>query len=229
MFKVIQLKKIFLILVVLLLIGCVQAKDFSYGIEQLNAINSKYNTTMETYPNTIKQIDLMLDDLEALKNLNLETGQAPLNYVVNYRILNLEAEKLYIQGQKYGNTGTTKYGFGCKPRPLILESVSLRNSSALKGFAAVDLLREFIKKYPKEAGLAGFSEKNALFLNATFYQIAKDARGDSNIINHFCTQNETLVLYKKEIKSKTNLSEDFINNLTYEKAVPIWKKIRGFS
>ena len=225
----IQLKKIFLIVFLIFIIGCIQIKDFNYGIKQLNNINSKYNTTMETYPNTIKQIDLMLNDLEELKKLQLETGQEPLNYVIDYRILNLEAEKLYIEGRKYGNSGTTKYGFGCKPRPLIIESVSFRNQSAVKGFEAVDLLREFVNKYPKEANSAGLSFKNALFLNATFYQVSREARTDSNTINHFCPQNETLVLYKKEFRAKTNLSADFITKLTYEEAVPIWKKIRGIN
>jgi hypothetical protein len=223
------MKKIFLVIVLIFIVGCVQAKDFNFGIKQINALNSKYNTTMENYPKSINEINLMVDDYNELKKLQLENGQKPFNFVINYRILNLEAERLYIEGQKYGFAGTTKDGFGCKSRPLIIESASLRNKSALKGFEAVDLLREFVDKYPKESKLIGLSAKNALFLNATFYQISTEARRDSNIINHFCPQNGTLVLYKKELKSKTNLSNDFINNLTYEQAVPIWKKIRGFN
>lgn len=213
----------------LFVIGCVQARDFNYGFKQITKLNSKYNTTMETYPKSMKQINLMIDDLAELKKMELGSGKEPFNYVIDYRLLNLEAEKLYMEGQKYGAAGTTKYGFGCKPRPLITESVSLRNSSALKGFEAVDLLNEFIGKYPKEANLAGLSPKNALFMNATFYQVSSDAKRDSNTINYFCPQNETLVLYKKEIKAKTNLSADFVNNLTYKEAADIWKKIRGFS
>lgn len=209
--------------------GCVQIKDFNYGVKELNKINAKYNTTMETYPKTIEEINSMSSDLAELKKLQLESGQEPLNYVIDYQLLNLEAEKLFIEGQKYGEAGTTKDGFGCKQRPLIIQSASLRNSSALKGFEAVNLLREFVDKYPNEANSVGLSAKNALFLNATFYKISREARTDSNTINHFCPQNETLVLYKKELKSKTNLSIDFINNLTYEQTVPIWKKIRGIS
>lgn len=226
---VVTLKGFFLIFIIFFIAGCAQAKDFSYGIKQINNLNSKYNTTMETYPDSTRQIDLMLNDMEEFRKLQLEKDQEPFNYVVEYRMLNLEAEKLFIEGQKYGNTGTTKYGFGCKPRPLIIESVSFRNQSALKGFEAVNLLREFISKYPDESSLVTLSEKNALFLNATFYEISKDARRDSSIINNFCPKNVTLELYQREIRQKTNLSEDFINNLSYEKAVPIWKKIRGIN
>lgn len=224
-----MLKKILLILILLLIAGCAQVKDFKYGVKQINGVNSKHGTNRETYPDSVQQIDSMINDFQELKKTNLEKGRGPFTYVIDYRILNLEAEKLFIEGQKYGSAGTTKDGFGCKTRPLILESVHLRNSSALKGFEAVELLREFIGKYPKEAALANLSLKNALFLNATFYQISRDARGDSNTINRFCPKNETLNLYKDEFRKKTNLSEDYINRLSYEEAAKIWKDIRGFS
>lgn len=222
------MKRFFLLIALVFIASCVQTKDFNYGVEQINALNSQYNTTMETYPKNIMKINAMINDFMELKKIQLERGQEPFGYVNDYRLLNLEAEKLYIEGQRHGSAGTTKDGFGCKSRPLIIESVSFRNNSALKGFEAAGLLRKFIDKYPDEAKAVGLSSKNALFLNATFYQISREARSDSSIINHFCPQNETLVLYKKEFKSKTNLSEDFIDNLSYEEAVPIWKKLRGF-
>ncbi len=217
----------FFMITLLLLISCAQGKNFSYGAEQINKLNSKYNTTMETYPNNINEINAMLRDFEELKKIELAEGQEPFKYIIDYRILNLEAEKLYIYGQKYGAAGTTKQGFGCKPRPLIIESSFLRNQSALKGFEAIDLLREFIAQYPKESALLGMSEKNALFLNATFYQIAKEARSDSGVINRFCPESATLELYKEEFRKKTNLSEELINSLSYDEAVVIWKEARG--
>ena len=223
------MKKIFLIIALIFILGCAQTKNFAYGVKQISKLNSKYNVTMETYPKTMQQISLMLNDLKELKKLQLETGKESFDYIVDYRVLNLEAEKLYIQGQKYGSAGTTKDGFGCKSRPLIIESVSLRNRSALKGFEAASLLNEFVINYPEEAKSAGFSFKNVLFLNASFYEISNEARRDSRVINNFCPRNVTLELYQQEFKKKTNLSEDFINKLSYEEAVPIWKKVRGIS
>lgn len=223
------MKKFFLIIALIVILGCTQAKNFNYGVQQINSLNSKYNVTMETYPKTMQKISLMLNDLKELKKLRLETGQESFDYIVDYRSLNLEAEKLYIESQKYGGAGTTKDGFGCKSRPLIIESVSLRNSSALKGFEAAGLLNEFVGKYSEESKSAGLSFKNVLFLNATFYEISKDARRDSNVINNFCPKNITLELYQEEFRKKTNMSEDFINKLNYEEAVPIWKKIRRIS
>ena len=222
-----KMRKIIFVIALLFIAACAQSKDFRYGLGQINKLNSKYNLTMETYPGEISRINLLLDDYKELKKLKLEKGQEPFNYIIDYRASNLEAEKSYIQGQKYGNAGTTKYGFGCKTRPLIIESVSFRNMSAQAGFGAVGLLKDFVEKYPNEAGIAGFGQKNVLFLNATFYGIAKDARRDSNTINHFCPINVTLELYRGEFRKRANMSEDFINNLDYEHAVPIWKKVRG--
>ena len=221
------MKKLFLIIALIFIVGCTQPKNFAYGVRQINSLNSKYNTTMETYPKTMQKISLMFDDMVELKKLQLETGQEPFGYIVDYRILNLEAEKLYIESQKYGSAGTTKDGFGCKTRPLITDSVALRNMSALKGFEAAGLITEFVGKYPEEAKSAGFSFKNALFLNAIFYEISQDAGRDSRVINNFCPGNVTLGLYQEEFRKKTNLSEDFINNISYDEAVRIWKKIRG--
>ena len=218
-----------MLVILLLILGCAQPKDFGYGVRLINNLNSKYNTTMETYPKDIRQINLMLYEYNTLKKLKLESDEESFNYAIGYRILNLEAEELYIKGFKYGDAGTTEGGFGCKQRPLIIESVQLRNNSTLKGYKAVDVLIEFIGKYPKEASIVGLSSKNTLFLNATFYKIARDARRDSNTINHFCPENVTLELYQQEFRKKTNLSEDFINNLSYWGAVPIWKEIRGLT
>ena len=222
-----MLKKILLLIGLLLIFGCVQQKDFRHGLGKISSLNSKYNTTIDTYPKSIAQIDLMLDDYRQLKNFQLDSGQESFAYIVDYRILNLEAEKLYIESQRYGSAGTTKDGFGCRSRPFIIESAGLRNKSSLKAFEAVTLVREFIGKHPEDAGLSGLSAKTALFLNATFYQISRDARSDSKVINNFCPINVTLDIYRQNFRKKTNLSEESINKMSYEEAVQIWKKLSG--
>jgi len=219
--------KLTALVIFLLAAGCSQAQDFGYGMSRINSVNSKYNATMETYPDSVNDINLMLDKLKELKSLKLSSGQGPFGYIIDYRILNLEAEKLFIDGQKYGGSGTTKDGFGCKQRPLIIESVSLRNSSALKGFEAVELLNMIILKYPEESKSAGLSQKNALFLNATYYRVYEEARKDSGTINSLCKEARVLELYKGEFRKSKILSEDYINNLDYGEAVKIWKESRG--
>ncbi|MBI2657528.1 hypothetical protein HYX08_02425 [Candidatus Woesearchaeota archaeon] len=221
------MKKTFLLILLVFIFGCAQANDFNYGLKQISSLNSKYNTTIETYPKTLDGISQMASEYDGLRKMQLESGQEPFNYLIDYRLLNLEAEKLFMQGQKYGNSGTTKYGFGCKIRPLIIESAELRNKSSNKGFEAVNILNDFVKKYPEESKTAGLAAKNALFLNASFYQVFRDARRDSSIINNFCPANVTLELYREEFRKSTNFTQDILDKLTYEEAAQIWKISRG--
>lgn len=220
------MKKIFFLLLLVLLAGCVQ-QGFEYGLVKVNEINSRYNTTIETYPASTDKISLMIGELEGLKNLQLQSGQKSFDYLVRYRILNLEAERLFKESQKHGFYDLARTGFGCKSRPLILESAALRNQSAQRGFEAAGLLMELINQYPKDAKAAGLSNKNAMFLNASFHEVSRIAGSDSSIISRFCPKNETLELYKEELRKRTDLGEDYINNLDYETAVEIWKKVRG--
>ena len=112
---------------------------------------------------------------------------------------------------------------------MILESADLRQKSALKAFEAVDILRKFVNEYPKESSSLGFSEKNALFLNATFYEIEKQAKGDISLINSLCPENKTLEFYRQEFKSKGLMSDEEISKIGYSDAVIAWKKERGYN
>ena len=225
------MRRIFLLILVLILgfVGCAKMKDFSYGMNQISSLNSKYQTTMETYPQNEEQINSMLDELGALKGIKLDTEQEPYKTIIDYRILNLEAEKLYIESQKYraGNIAAT--GFGCKSRPLIIESAKLRNGSATKGFEAASLLSSFVSTYPAKAKIANVTQKNVLFLNASFYEVERIAVTDSNIINNFCPENVTLGLYREQFERETNFSKENINSLSYEQAVQIWKQLEGLT
>ena len=226
------MKKVLLnaVFVFLLVAGCAQVKDFSYGLEQIKGVDAKYGTNISNYPADIQQAGYLSGDLEKIRDINLDKGQEQFGQIVDYRLLALDAHGDFVNDAvNYGVSGTTEDGFGCKQRPLIIESVALRNSSAQKGFKAVSLLRNFVDKYPEEAKKAGVSYKDSLFMNATFYEIARKARSDSSIINRFCPQNVTLELYREEFKKATNLSEEYIKGLDYADAVVIWKKLRGIN
>ena len=220
------MKKLIYIICLLLVIGCArtnQTTDFSYGNGKLNEINYRYGTDMQSYPANLSKIDLMMGELAQLKNLKLGNGQEPFEMIVGFRILSLEAQKLYISGQKYGDWGTTVNGFGCKRRPLIIESASLRRKSSSKGFDAAEELERFVNDYPKEASSINMSNKSVLFYNATFYEILNEAEADIHTINYFCPENITLDLYREDFRKNTNLSEDYINSLNYDKAAVIWE------
>lgn len=221
------MKKILLVVLLVLLAGCAKAKDFSYGLSQMDAVNLKYGITPNSYPADVNQINVIMNSYKGLKELRLDKDQEAFNDFVDYRLLAFGSDKQFISSLKYGDSGTTKNGFGCKRRPLIIETVKLKNESALKGFESVSKLKEFMDKYPQHSKLANVSYIDIMFLNASFYELSKDANRDSGTINYFCPENVTLEIYRQGFRKIENLSEEYISSLTYEQAVKLWKQTNG--
>ena len=221
------MKKILLVVLLCLLAGCAKSKDFSYGLGQMDAVNSKYNITYSSYPADVNQIDVIINSYKGLKSLKLDTGREAFDEFVDYQLLTFESDKQFVNGLKYGDAGTTKYGFGCKIRPLIIETVKFKNESATMGFEAISKLKDFVDKYPQNSKLANLSQKDVIFLNATFYELSKDANSDSGTINSFCPEDVTLEIYRQQFRKETNFSKDYIDKMDYSTAVMEWKKIEG--
>jgi hypothetical protein len=223
-----NLKKILIVLALLLIIGCTEKSlDFEHGLGLINEIDLKFGTNLQTFPKDIKNLDTMADNLKSLKKIKLDSGQEPFEMIVDFKLLNLQAGKLFIQGNKYGSTGYTKDGFACKPRPLIIESASLRRESANTGYAAVGLGWDILSEFPNEAELAGLNQRDIVFLNGTFFRFYEEASKDISTINPRCPESKSLEFYKQEFRKKLNFSEEYINELSYEKAVPIWKELNN--
>ena len=226
--KVYKLKNVLFLLFVVFVAGCASIKDLDYGISKLKEVNSKYNTTMDSFPSQPDKIDMMINDINNLKSIDLGDNNEEFGYILDYRIANSEAIKFLIQSGKYGKLGTTVGGFACKPRPLVIESAILRNMSAQKGYGAAKLMNLFAEKYPADAEKLNFSTKKALFMNADFSEIETNGRKDINTVNSLCPTNRTLELYKEDFANHLNLSKDAIDNLTYDEAVNIWKIEKGY-
>ena len=222
-----NLKILTSIIFLLLAAGCAPRTDFSSGIAELEKINGKHNATMDTFPHSLGGMGAIISEVKQLKGMKLGSGQEQFDFAVDFRIKLLEAEKLFINGSSFGDSGTTVDGFSCKQRPVILESAGLRNRSAIKGFEAVSILSEFTSKYPAESAQLGLDRKRAFFLNASFFKIDQDASKDSRAINQFCPESRVLELFREDIRKKTNLSADYINNMGYTEALEAWKKLRG--
>ena len=88
---------------------------------------------MKTPPNSTQQINDLLAQIVGFSAAN-QGMPKPLEYLLDFRIKTLEAERLHIEGWQWGRASTTDWGFGCKKGyPIITESARLRNSSAQKG------------------------------------------------------------------------------------------------
>ena len=107
----------------------------------------------------------------------------------DFRIKSLEAEKLHLEGWQWGKASTTEYGFGCtKGSARILNSSKIRNASAQKGYESLDALKSLIEEFPEEAKSVDLSQKDALFLNAVYYQIEEKAASDARLIRSLCKE-----------------------------------------
>lgn len=190
------MKKIALITLVAILAfayGCASGSDMSFndGVKKLGQFDKKYNSSIKTPPASAAEIGELNAQLVGFKAANKLSK--PLNGLVDFRIVFLEAEKLNAEGWQWGKGSTTDYGFGCKGYGRIKESARLRNASAQKGYEAVAMLEKFIEEFPKESESTDLVQKDVLVLNAVYFQIEEKAAKDARIIENFCGKknNET--------------------------------------
>ncbi|HLG23982.1 MAG TPA: hypothetical protein VI564_03585 [Candidatus Nanoarchaeia archaeon] len=208
-------------------ISCAQKIIFEDAVARVNEIDSRHGATMTEFPFDLERLELMEADINGLKSLKLTEGGEAFNLIINFKLAGIEAEKLINQSQKYGLKGTVELGFGCKSRPFIIETGSLKQQSAEKGAESVDALSRLLSNYPEESKKAGITQKEILFRNATFFRLFTDGQKAIKTAKSFCTENRTLELYQEAFRKSTNFSEDYINNLDYEKAAEIWIELHG--
>jgi len=161
-------------------------KSFNDGVERLNELDSSYNVNLKSAPETTDKIDELIFQYVGFRALQTDVPQ-PLDYLIDFRLNFLESEKLNLEGWQWGRASTTEFGFGCKKGfARITESASLRNQSAQKGFEAVTTLTTFVDEYPEESKSLNLTQKDALFLNAYYFQVEKKALRDAAIVKSAC-------------------------------------------
>ncbi len=174
--------------------GCASSSKtitFEQGVKRINEIDKEYGVDMKTLPNSTEKISGLLTQITGFAALNKNMPKS-LEYLLDFRIKTLEAELLHIEGWQWGRGSTTDWGFGCKKGSArILNSSSIRSSSAQRGFEALEALQLFVDDFPTEAKSLDFSQKDILFLNAAYQQVEDKAAKDSRTIRSVC---------KKQIK-----------------------------
>ena len=181
-----------LLVVFMLVYGCTSSIiNFDQGIKKINEFDKEYNSTIRSPPSDSAKIGPLKSDLEGYKSKNRLSE--PLIGLIDFKIAFLDAEKLNAKGWQWGRASTTQYGFGCKGYDNIKESARLRNASAEQGYLAVDKLEQFVKKFPEESKKTDLTQKDALVLNAMYFQIQQQAKKDAGTIEFFCGKkgNET--------------------------------------
>ena len=184
-------KLIFPLAVFLMVIvyGCATTTvTFDNGVKKINEFDKQFGATMKAPPNSTEGVNGLLAQLVGFRAANAAMDKSLAN-LLDFRIKSIEAERLHIEGWQWGKGSTTDYGFGCnKGSARVLNSSSIRNASAQKGYEAVELLQLFIDSYPKQAESINLTQKDALFLNAAYQQVEEKASRDSRLINNLCKE-----------------------------------------
>tara|TARA_Y100000310_G_scaffold345527_1_gene466023 strand:+ start:19606 stop:20196 length:591 start_codon:yes stop_codon:yes gene_type:complete len=161
---------------------------FKQGVKKINSLDEEFGATMKTPPNSTEKADGLLIQLMGFRAANEDTPKS-LEYLLDFRIKSLEAELLHIEGWQWGKGSTTDWGFGCrKGSARVLNSSSIRNSSAQKGYESINILQLFVDEFPKEAKSADITQKDVLFLNAAYQQVEEKARKDARTISSLCKE-----------------------------------------
>lgn len=171
--------------------GCASSSELTFekGVEKIEEIDKKYNTTIKSPPDSIPEIQSLIAQLVGFEAVN--DIPESLSYLLDFRIKFLEAEMLNAQGWQWGRGSTTEWGFGCKKGyERITNSSKLRNASSLKGYEAIDVLKEFIDKFPDEAKSLNLGQKDVLVLNAEYFQIEEKAVKDARVVWKMCIANK---------------------------------------
>lgn len=180
------------ILLVIVISSCTPTSKtitFDEGVERINEIDKKFGASMKTVPSSAENVWGLIVQLTGFGAVN-ENMPESVAYLLDYRIKGLESEKLYMGGWQWGKASTIDYGFGCKGAERILNSSKLREGSAKKGYEAVNSLQLFVNEFPEEAKSLNLSQKDVIFLNATYYQAETKARSDASIVTKLCIKKE---------------------------------------
>ena len=181
---------IVLIILGILLASCSEQRITSYeqGVAHLNALQAKYGADMERSPAGADSISSLSAEIVSLKRKATENeGTKPLLLLLDYRISLLEADRLLIEGFKWGAASTTEPGFGCKKgSERILNSSQLRNQSATAGFEAITALQQLIEQYPEKAAALNLTQRTVLTLSVNYAVVQKQAEKDHRVVMGFC-------------------------------------------
>ena len=178
------------VLGLIVLYGCTspETAKFNQGVKRINEIDEKFGASMKTPPDSAEGVDGLLAQLTGFA-VAIEDIPASLKYLLDFRIKGLEAEKLHIEGWQWGRGSTTDYGFGCrKGSARVLNSSKIRNSSAQKGFEALESLQLLVDEFPAESKSVNLTQIDVLFLNAAYQQVSDKASRDSRIIRSACKE-----------------------------------------
>ena len=180
---------ILLIFGTILLAGCASTiSSYDSGIRQMEKIQGRYGVDFESSPAQADSIRSLTAEMAALQRKVAENDDTKaLLLLLDYRINLLEADRLLLEGFRWGEASTTAPGFGCKKgNERILNSSTLREESGTWGIEAAESLQQLISEYPDKAASLGLTIQTVVNLNANYGIVLKQALSDREIVMGFC-------------------------------------------
>lgn len=173
---------------------------YDQGLALLKATQDKYGVDFEKSPAGADSTASLSAEIVSLRRKVIGNEDTkPLLLLLDYRVDVLEADRLLIEGFRWGAASTTEPGFGCKKgSERILNSSRLRNQSASAGLAAAESLRQFVNGYPDKAAALNLTQRTILSLTTTYAVVQKQAEKDHRIVMGFCVENAAEVVVDGE-------------------------------
>jgi len=201
---------------VFILTSCTPVREptiytFKEAFLDLAVIDAKYNTSLytealdkENYyiqftPSELpdwnrtniltKNVDLILNDLEMLKNKtisnkNINNSEGIL-LLIEAREKMIKSQELYKIGLSFGDKGRTRDGFGCKDKPTVLNASDAFNQSAVIGTEVTRSFDYLLNTYPS-VGHYLLKSKRPKFYDSPIYFISREAARDRRNIEQLC-------------------------------------------
>ncbi|HLD87291.1 MAG TPA: hypothetical protein VJB12_04460 [Candidatus Nanoarchaeia archaeon] len=178
----------------LVMLGCQSdsISTFDDGASQIKEIQGRYGVDFVSSPKGQDPILSLQSELTSLsRKVEQRDDTKALSLLLEYRIGALEADRLLLEGFKWGEASTTAPGFGCKKgNERILNSSKLREESGTRGIEAAESLSKLINDYPEKASSLGLTIQTVVNLNANYGIVLKQALKDRDIVMDFCFDSE---------------------------------------
>ncbi len=184
------MRKIFLLLALLLIIGC--QSGFEGIFNEIEGISREHGTSFfkEELNKTVvplEKIMPLIADIEAVKtsdNASARFKEARINML---------RSQLYWQlALDIGNVGRTEDGFSCKEKPHIEKAGDYFNKTHFYGLAAYNGLDLLLRDYPEYRDIIGLGDNKTNFFYSPIFWASERAKINKRLYEEVCNQRRNI-------------------------------------
>ncbi len=180
------MKKIFLLLALLLIIGC--QNDFKGAFDEIEDISKDHGTSFFTEQLNKSEVPLdkimpLIEEIEAVKvsdNASISFKEARLSML---------RSQLYWQlAMDLGDVGRTEDGFACKEKPYIKKAEDYFNKTHFYGLVAYNGLDSLLVDYPEYRDVIGLGANKTQFYYSPIFWAKQRADFNRRLYDEVCNR-----------------------------------------